>query len=107
MNKHLVGHLAAAVLTSALGATVWAQISLQPTPPPAVTADGESWYQNGGPISLGGNLYYPAGATIHFLRNEMVRAGTYGNVPVYVRTTQEPGSIVFVPLPGGLMRPYE
>jgi hypothetical protein len=107
MNRHLVGHLAAAVVTSALGATVWAQISLQPTPPPAVTAESESWYQNGGPISLGGNLYYPAGATIHFLRNEMVRTGTYGNVALYARTTLEPGSIVFVPLPGGLMRPYE
>ena len=37
----------------------------------------------------------------------MVRSGTYGNVPIYVRTTQEPGSIIYVPLAGGLMRPYE
>ena len=107
MKTHLAGHMAAAAFATALGSTVWAQISLQPTPRPAVTAENESWYQNGGPISFRGNLYYPAGPTIHFLRNEMVRAGTYGIVPLYIRTTWEPGSIVFVPLPGGVMRPYE
>ncbi len=59
------------------------------------------------PISWGGNLYYQAGAIIHFVRNEMVRAGTFGDVAIYIRTTQEPGSIIYVPLAGGLMRPYE
>jgi hypothetical protein len=107
MRKPLAGHIAVLVLTAALGITVRAQISLQPTPPPAVTAENESWYQSGTPISYGGNLYYPAGAITHFVRNEMVRTGTYGNVPIYVRTTQEPGSIIYVPLAGGLMRPYE
>jgi hypothetical protein len=107
MRIPLKGYVAALVLTTALGATLGAQITLQPTPPPAVTAENESWYQGGGPILLGGNLYYPAGAITHFLRNEMKRTGTYGNVPIYIRTTQEPGSIVYVPLPGGVMKPYE
>lgn len=107
MRKRLAGHAAVLVLTAALGITVRAQISLQPTPPPSVTADNESWYQNGTPIMYGGNLYLPAGPITHFLRNEMVRTGTYGNVPIYVRTTQEPGSIIYVPLAGGLVRPYE
>lgn len=107
MRKPLAGHVAVLVLTAALGITARAQISLQPTPPPAVTAENESWYQNGTPILYGGNLYFPAGAITHFLRNEMVRTGTYGAVPIYIRTTQEPGSIIYVPLAGGLVRPYE
>ena len=107
MGKQLARHAAVLVLTAALGSTVRAQISLQPTPPPSVTAENESWYQNGTAIQYGGNLYYPAGAITHFLRNEMVRTGTYGNVPIYIRTTQEPGSIIYVPLAGGLVRPYE
>jgi hypothetical protein len=37
----------------------------------------------------------------------MVPTGTFGKTPVYVRTTQEPGSIIYVPLAGGVMRPYE
>ena len=84
-----------------------AQISLQPTALPETTAETEDWYLSGAPISWGGNLYYPAGPISHFLRNEMVRTGTYERTPLYVRTTQEPGSIVYVPLPGGLVRPYE
>jgi hypothetical protein len=107
MRKPSKGYVTALILATALGATLGAQITLQPTPPPAVTAENESWYQGGGPISYAGNLYYPAGAITHFLRNEMKRTGTYGNVPIYIRTTQEPGSIVYVPLPGGLMKPYE
>src|SRR5262245_55148428 len=98
MRTRLKGYVAALVLTGAFGITLRAQITLQPTPPPAVTAENETWYQGGGPISYGGNLYYPAGAITHFIRNEMVRTGTYGNVPIYIRTTQEPGSILYVPL---------
>jgi hypothetical protein len=107
MRKPLAGRVAVLVLTAALGITLRAQIMLQPTAPPKVTAETESWYVSGVPISLGGNLYYPAGPIIHFSQNEMVRTGTYGNIPIYVRTTQEPGSIIYVPLAGGLMRPYE
>jgi hypothetical protein len=107
MRTPHTGRVAVLILTAALGSTVRAQISLQPTPPPAVTAENESWYQSGTSISYNGNLYYQAGAITHFVRNEMVRTGTYGNVPIYIRTTQEPGSIIYVPLAGGLVRPYE
>jgi hypothetical protein len=95
------------LLTAVLGITLRAQITLQPTPPPTVTAENESWYLSGAPITWNGNLYYPAGPITHFVRNEMVRAGTYGNVPIYIQTTREPGSIIYVPLAGGLVRPYE
>jgi hypothetical protein len=80
---------------------------MQSAPTPTLTAENEAWYQSGEPVSFGGNLYFPAGAVTHFVRDEMVRAGVVGNTPVYVRTTQEPGSIIYVPLAGGLMRPYE
>ena len=54
-----------------------------------------------------GNFYYPAGAQVHFNGNEMVRTGFYQGVPLYSKTTIEPFSIVFVPVRGGLMQPYE
>lgn len=84
-----------------------AQIQLQPTPPPFVVADLEPWYVDGRPITHAGNIYYPAGAQMHFNGNEMVRSGFFQGVPLYSRTTLEPYSTVFVPLSGGLMQPYE
>jgi hypothetical protein len=86
---------------------VVAQIQLVPTPPPLVVADLEPWYVEGRPITHAGNIYYPAGAQLHFNANEMVRSGFFQGVPLYTRTTLEPYSIVFVPLSGGLMQPYE
>jgi hypothetical protein len=98
----------AALLTGVLAAvSANAQIMLQPTPKPIVTADNEVWYQAGVPITFGGNIYYPAGPIVHFSGNEMVRSGHYQGIPLYTRTTIEPYSIVYVPLYGGLMQPYE
>ena len=77
------------------------------TPPPQVTVENESWYLAGAPINVGGNVYYPSGPVTHFNQNEMVMTGMFDRVPIYKKTTQEPGSIVYVPLPGGLVRPYE
>ncbi len=79
----------------------------QPTPPPTVTAESEPWFAARAPLLFGGTLYYPAGPQVHFNQNEMVRTGYFGAVPVYVRTTIEPGTVIFVPLSGGLMQPYE
>ena len=99
----------AAALIGALTAspTSVAQTMLQPTPKPIVTADNEVWYQAGVPITFAGNIYYPAGPIVHFNANEMVRSGHYQGIPLYSRTTLEPYSIVYVPLYGGLMQPYE
>jgi hypothetical protein len=98
--------LASAVLISA-ASTSWGQVNIQPTPAPLVTAENETWYRTGEPIAFAGNLYYRAGAAIHFLPNEMVRSGSYRGVPFYSRTTIEPFSVIFVPAGGGLMQPYE
>lgn len=83
------------------------QVTYQPTPAPIVTADNETWYLAGEPVMHAGNIYYPAGPKIHFMPFEMVRSGSFKGMPLYTRTTLEPYSVVFVPLAGGLMQPYE
>ena len=107
MSKFLAQGVGAAALIVLMSAPSPAQVTLQTTPAPTVTAENEAWYLSGGPVSFGGSVYYPAGAMTHFSRNEMVRAGILGSTPIYVRTTQEPGSVIYVPLAGGVMRPYE
>jgi hypothetical protein len=107
MSKSFAHVAKAAALILALSHPAIAQVSLQTTPPPTVTAENEAWYLSGEPVTFGGSVYYPAGAITHFQRNEMVRTGTVGAVPIYVRTTQEVGSVIYVPLAGGVMKPYE
>ena len=87
------------LVTLGLGATtpVVAQISMQPTSPPTVTADNETWYVTNEPVMFAGNPYYPAGPSMHFLPNEMVLSGFFRGVPLYTRTTIEPYSVVLVP----------
>jgi hypothetical protein len=98
--------LASAVVISSVS-TSWGQVTIRPTPAPLVTAENETWYHTGEPVPFAGNLYYPAGAAVHFLQNEMVRSGFYRGVPLYSLTTIEPFSKIFVPIGGGLMQPYE
>ena len=104
MNKRFL--LLAFVLALGVSAAGSAQVISQPTPAPLVTADNEVWYLNGDPLTYAGNTYYPGGAQISFNANEMVRSGAYFGVPLYVRTTDEPFSVVYVPLARGFMRPY-
>jgi hypothetical protein len=106
MYRRAVAVLIAIVplLTTAL---VSAQGLSQPTAAPVVTAEAESWYVDREPIIFAGNLYYPAGAQVFFNPNEMVRSGFYFGVPLYTRTTIEPYSLVYVPVAGGRMQPYE
>jgi hypothetical protein len=86
----------------ATGQSVW-----QPTPPPPVTAENESWYRAGSPIEWNGVFYYPAGAPQAFDPNVMVRVGSYRGIPLYTDATLEPYSIVLVPISGTRMQPYE
>jgi hypothetical protein len=83
-----------------------AQVITQPTPVPLVTADSEAWYLAGEPIVYSGYLYYPAGAQVSFNPNEMVRSSSHFGVPLYVRGTDEPFSVVYVPLARGFVQPY-
>ena len=59
------------------------------------------------PIQYAGELYYPAGAAIFFNGNSMVRTGHFNGVPVYADATRDPYSVVYVPIGGGQLKPYE
>jgi hypothetical protein len=95
------------VVATVFSSVASAQVNLQPTPQPLVTAENETWYRTGDPVMFAGNIYYPAGPAIHFNGDEMVRSGFYKGIPLYSRTTIEPYSVVFVPIGGGMMQPYE
>ena len=90
-----------------LSGPAYAQVTWQPTRPPLVTAENEQWYRSGAAIEWNGEFYYPAGAPEAFNAYQMVRAGSYRGIPLYTDATLEPYSIVFVPISGGRMQPYE
>jgi hypothetical protein len=75
--------------------------------PPIVTAENEGWYDRGAPIQFAGDTYEQGGAARFFNSDSMVRAGSFVGIPLYVDTTEEPYSIVYVPIGRGLMQPYE
>jgi hypothetical protein len=84
-----------------------AQMVLQNTPAPLVTAENTSWFRAAEPIDWNGDLYYPAGAPEFFNRYQMVRSGSYRGIPLYTDVTLAPYSILFVPIAGERMQPYE
>jgi len=84
-----------------------AQMFSRPTDAPTVSAVGQSWYELREPILYAGEAYYPAGATVFFNANQMVRTGHYNGVPVYADATRDPYSVVYVPIGGGQLKPYE
>lgn len=106
MNSSVSVCLAALVCGALAVNATSAQVISQPTPQPLVTADSERWYLNGDPITYAGNTYHHAGAQISFNASEMVRSGFFLGVPLYIRTTDEPYSVVYVPLARGFMQPY-
>jgi hypothetical protein len=98
------------VLTAVLAcvpAMASGQATWQPTPAPTTTAENEAWYRNAEPIPWGDTLYYQAGATVFFNRYQMVRSGAYRGIQLYTDSTQDPFGIIYVPIAGGLMQPYE
>lgn len=99
--------LAAFVIGVALSLEGSAQVYRQEAAPPLVTAAGVTWQVNGEPVFHAGNFYYPAGPTVFFDGRVMVRTGQYNGVPLYADVTLEPYSIVYVPIGGTVMRPYE
>ena len=84
-----------------------AQVGSFETPPPRVTAAGAAWQIQGEALIFAGSLYYPTGPNVFFDRAVMVRTGVYQGVPLYADATLEPYSIVYVPIGGMTMRPYE
>lgn len=97
----------AVALLAGVPAIAAAQATWQPTPAPTTTAENEPWFRNGEPLPWGDTLYYQAGATVFFNRYQMVRSGSYRGIPLYTDTTLDPLGIIYVPIGGGLMQPYE
>lgn len=104
MRPSILGPLLVALLSATAAI---AQVNYEPTPRPDTSAAGRDWYRNGDPISFAGNLYYRTGPTIYFNGNTMVPTGSYDGVTLYADTTIEPYSVIFVPVGGNLLRPYE
>jgi hypothetical protein len=65
------------------------------------------WYRAGEPVLHRGELFYPGGPQTFFDKNVMVLVGVFRGVALYADPTVETGSVVFVPVAGTLMQPYE
>jgi len=105
MRKSTLGWvLSIAVLIPNVGT---AQFLIRPTPYPQVTAAGALWQVRGEPVFHAGSFYYPAGPTVFFDGNVMNRTDTFEGVPIYEDATQTPFSVIYVPIGGNLVRPYE
>ncbi|MGE3404947.1 MAG: hypothetical protein AB7K63_20340 [Vicinamibacterales bacterium] len=101
--RHLI--LGVAVFCSAV--TISAQVENRAAEPPQQSAASEAWYLARQPITINGQVYYPAGPAIFFNGNRMVPSGQYNGVPIYADPTVEPNSVFLVPIGRGLMQPYQ
>jgi hypothetical protein len=99
--------LATCVLAVVAVAPAAAQVLSRPSDAPQISAANESWYQLREPVQYAGELYFPGGAPIFFNGNQMVRTGHYNGVPLYVDATRDPYSVIYVPIGGGRLQPYE
>jgi hypothetical protein len=82
----------------------------QTSPASAETARpplADDWRRSGGPLLFGGASFYPSGPTVFFEASVMVRSGSVDGVPIYIDATHDPANVVYVPVAGGLLRPYE
>ena len=95
------------ILAVLLSSAAHAQVFWQPTPAPQLTAENTSWFVAAEPIQWFGDLFYPSGTPQFFNRYKMVRSGSYRGIPLYTDVTLEPNTVVFVPLAGERMQPYE
>ena len=105
MRRFMLGCvLSAVVLLPTIGT---AQVFLRPNPYPAATAATAAWQQRGDPVFHAGAFYYPTGPSVYFDGYVMARTGTYEGVAIFEDSTQTPFTIVYVPIGGNVVRPYE
>ena len=97
----------AVCLLALTAAPAAAQMFSRPTDAPQISAAAESWYLLREPIQYAGELYYPAGSSVYFNGNQMVRTGHFNGVPLYADATRDPYSVVYVPIGGRQLQPYE
>jgi hypothetical protein len=93
-----------ALCTPRVGGAQTAQLPAGVTRP--TLADGD-WRNSGAPLLFSGAYYYPTGPTVFFEPSLMIRSGSFEGVPIYVDATRDPYDVVYVPVAGRLMRPYE
>lgn len=101
------GRAVAFVLCSLLSSVAEAQVMFQPTPAPIVTAESEAWFQAGEAITWDGAIFVRSGAIRPFSETQMVRSGVFRGIPLYTDVTLPVFTMVFVPMRGGWMQPYE
>ena len=101
------GRMLSSVAAVLLSTNAYAQAIWQPTPPPIVTAESTTWFQNGEPVTWDGSVFVVSGARRPFDGNVMVRSGIFRGIPLYTDATLEANTVVLVPMPGGWMQPYE
>lgn len=106
MRSHILGLTLLALLTPH-PSRAQSYLHLEPTPAPTVTAAREQWQITGEAIFYKGEFYYPTGPTEFFDPRVMQRTGTHDGVPLYENATLLPFEIVYVPVGGKQMRPYE
>jgi hypothetical protein len=70
-------------------------------------SSGSDFRFSGEPVVIVGASYYPSGPTVFFDGAVMVRSSSFKGVPIYVDGTRDPYNVVYVPIGGKLMRPYE
>ena len=99
--------VACAAILTLIPCVTAAQPPWQVPQAPTVTAEQTSWYLSREPITVNGELFYPSGAVQFFNRQQMVRRGSFNGIPLYIDTALQPDSIVFVPLSGERMQPYQ
>jgi hypothetical protein len=105
MRKSTLGWvLSMAVLIPNIGT---AQVLMRPNSYPQVTAATASWQMRGDPVFHAGAFYYPVGPIVFFDGNVMNRTDTFEGVPIYEDATQTPFSVIYVPIGGNSVRPYE
>jgi hypothetical protein len=102
MHCRIVG-----VVMVVLAASTLAAGQIADTDASRFASSGADFRFSGEPVVLGGTAYYPSGPTVFFDGAVMVRSSSFKGVPIYVDATREPYNVVYVPVGGKLMRPYE
>src|SRR6267154_5372526 len=77
------------------------------TPAPEVTAGTADWQSRSEPIVVNGLVYFPTRAFRLFDPQVMQQTGVYERVAIYSDVTQEPYSVIYVPITRSNMRVYE
>jgi hypothetical protein len=72
-----------------------------------VTAASADWQIRGEPVFYSGHFFHPTGPNVFFDGDVMVPAGVYRGAPLYRDISLDPVGVVYVPIGGNLMRPYE